>query len=233
MFPTAFSEIAEQLIKVLFGLLFAYLYRGNTVKAVTFLLLAVTISEAVSLLFMAIFYHRGKDQKPLPLVRSTHAEILPEQQKKKTYKYKALLSLTVPVTLSTAILPLCGLVESVLIVRLLRAYVPNAVSLYGLFSGGAVTVVNLPVSVAHGLASASVVSVSAAYARGDKPTARRKIFFALFWTALFGLCSMLGLLFLARTAARLLFAALPDNEIKILVRLIRIYSISALFLPCA
>lgn len=241
MFPTAFSEIAEQLIKVLFGLLFAYLYRGNTVKAVTFLLFAVTVSEAGSLVFMLLFYRHSArlanrhanrhaaHRSALPLT----APQTPKPFQEGKHKVKDLLSLTVPVTLSTAILPLCGLVESVLIVRLLRTYVPNAVSLYGLFSGGAVTVVNLPVSVAHGLASASVVSVSAAYARGDRPTARRKIFFALFWTALFGLCSMLGLLVLARPAARLLFAALPDNEIKILVRLIRIYSVSALFLPCA
>ena len=41
MLPTAVSEITEQVIKVGFGLLFAYLYRGNVQKAVVFLLLAV------------------------------------------------------------------------------------------------------------------------------------------------------------------------------------------------
>ncbi|MBQ8294922.1 MAG: oligosaccharide flippase family protein [Clostridia bacterium] len=52
MFPTAISEITEQAVKVGFGLLFAYLYRGNVEKAVVFLLLSVSISEAVALLIV-------------------------------------------------------------------------------------------------------------------------------------------------------------------------------------
>ena len=39
MFPTAFSEVTEQVVKVGFGLLFAYLYRDNVEKAVVFLFL--------------------------------------------------------------------------------------------------------------------------------------------------------------------------------------------------
>ncbi|MBQ2701798.1 MAG: oligosaccharide flippase family protein, partial [Clostridia bacterium] len=52
MYPTALSEIVEQLVKVGVGLLFAYLYRGNVEKAVVFLLLSVTVSEAAALLLM-------------------------------------------------------------------------------------------------------------------------------------------------------------------------------------
>ena len=52
MFPTALSEIVEQVVKVGFGLFFAYLYRDNLRVAVTLLLLAVTISEAVALVII-------------------------------------------------------------------------------------------------------------------------------------------------------------------------------------
>jgi stage V sporulation protein B len=56
MTPTALSEIIEQAVKVGFGLLFAYLHRGNIEKAVVFLLLSVSISELVALLFMMFLY---------------------------------------------------------------------------------------------------------------------------------------------------------------------------------
>ena len=58
MFPTAASEIVEQLVKVGFGVFFAYLFRNNVERAVIFLLLAVTLSEIFALLLMIFFYKR-------------------------------------------------------------------------------------------------------------------------------------------------------------------------------
>jgi len=50
MFPTAASEVLEQLVKVFVGLLLAYLYRDNVQRAVTAILFAVTLSELAALL---------------------------------------------------------------------------------------------------------------------------------------------------------------------------------------
>ena len=63
---------------------------------------------------------------------------------------KSVLRLSIPVTLSAMLLPLSSLLDSVLAVKLMGAYAPDPVALYGLFSGGAVTVINLPVSICYG-----------------------------------------------------------------------------------
>ena len=60
MLPTAASEVIEQLVKVGFGLFFAYRFQGDIPTAVTFLLLAVTLSELVALLFMWLVYRRKR-----------------------------------------------------------------------------------------------------------------------------------------------------------------------------
>ena len=212
MYPTALSEIVEQLVKVGVGLLFAYLYRGNVEKAVVFLLLSVSVSEAIALLLMLFFYRREKKEKSGRKVLS-----------------KTILKLSIPVTLSAMVLPLSSLLDSVLVPRLLGVYESDAVTLFGLFSGGAVTVINLPVSVCYGIAAASVPSVAGA----KREEVKRKIFFALGITLFVGALSAIGLYFFAEQASSVIFRSLKGEELAILSKLIKAFSISALTLSCA
>ena len=224
MFPTALSEITEQVVKVGFGLLFAYIFRGDVAKAVIFLLLAVSISEAVALFVMFFFYKR-----------STFGGITPQGSGDKVSS-KSILRLSIPVTFSAMLIPLSGLLDSVLAVRLLSGYATDAVALYGLFSGGAVTVINLPVSVCYGIAAASVPSVAEAKAvaesqtAGKKPSVRKRIFFSIGITALIAAPSALGLYLFAEPAAKIIFRSLKAEELKTLVELIKVLSVSALTL---
>ncbi|MBQ8406980.1 MAG: oligosaccharide flippase family protein, partial [Clostridia bacterium] len=63
MRPTALSEVVEQTVKVSLGLLFAYLNRDNPVRAVGFLLLAVSISELIALGVLILLYSRAKNRE--------------------------------------------------------------------------------------------------------------------------------------------------------------------------
>lgn len=220
MFPTAVSEVTEQIVKVGFGLLFAYLYRSNVQKAVVFLLLAVSISEAIALLVMWILFKRV----PAPTL-----------QKKEGGRVamRSVLKLSIPVTLSSILLPLSGLLDSVLVPRLLGGYAADPVSLFGLFSGGAVTIVNLPVSVCYGIAAASVPAVAAATAKNSPSNAkdtRKRIFFSLLITLAIAAPSALGLYFFAEPAAKIIFRSLQGEELQTLIGLVKIFSISALTL---
>ena len=218
MFPTALSEMVEQLVKVGFGLLFAYIFRDNVTKAVVFLLFAVSLSELVALLIMFIIYKRvpapNKNKKEGGMVAA-----------------KSILKLSISVTFSSILLPLSSLLDSVLAPRLLGAYAADSVALYGLFAGGAVTVINLPVSVCYGVAAASVPAVSRAAARrtqGDSP--RKRIFFSLLITAAVALPSAVGLYFFAEPAAKIIFRSLTEEELLLLTKLIQHFSVSALSL---
>ena len=217
MYPTALSEITEQAVKVGFGLLFAYLFRENIARAVVFLLLAVSLSEVAALLLMTYLFKRvkreGKQAKEGGMVG-----------------VKSILKLSIPVTFASILLPASGLIDSVIAPRLLRAYTEEAVTLYGLFAGGAVTVINLPVSICYGIAAASVPAVAKASASGERASPRKRIFFSVFVTVAVALPSAVGLYLFAEPAAKIIFRSLKGEELSILVGLIRSFSVSALSL---
>lgn len=229
MFPTAVSEVIEQAVKVAFGLFFAYIFRDNVPKAVVFLLLSVSISELVALLVMIALYklsparkENGKDGGRVAM--------------------KSILRTSIPVTISALLIPLSNLIDSVLAVRLLGVYAPDPVALYGLFAGGAITVINLPVSVCYGVAAASIPAVATAKAQvevgsenetsGKKVSVRRKVFFSLFLTILVSVPSALGLYYFAEPLSRMIFRSLKREELQTLVALIKAFSVSAFTLSC-
>lgn len=226
MMPTALSEITEQAVKVGFGLLFAYLFRANVQRAVVFLLLAVSLSELMALFLMLFLFHRDPSAT---LSDKTEEKI----------SAKSVLRLSIPVTFSSIILPLSGLLDSVLVPRFLGAYSANAVTLFGLFSGGAVTVINLPVSICYGIAAASVPAVATAAVRKSGgtgrehvPSTRKRIWYSLFVTVAVALPSAVGLFLFAEPAAKIIFRSLSGEELRMLVDLIRAFSVSALTLSC-
>ena len=225
MCPTAMSEITEQAVKVGFGLLFAYLYRSNVEKAVVFLLLSVSISELVALLLMIFLYKKRKKKGQ-------------ETQKDGgRVAMKSILRLSIPVTFSSILLPLSSLLDSVLVPKMLGAYAADPIALFGLFSGGAVTIINLPVSVCYGIAAASVPAVSAAAAKRalekeNAPSVRKRIFFSLLITLLISIPSAVALYFFASPVVKIIFRSLQGEERETLIRLVRIFSLSAVTLSC-
>ena len=220
MLPTAISEVAEQVVKVGFGLLFAYLFRGNLTRTVLWLLLAVSLSELFTAVLLYAMYRRSKSGEKV-------------ENDGGRYALKKILRLSIPVTLSGILLPASALLDSVLAPRLLSAYADNSVALYGLFAGGAITLINLPVSVCYGLAAASVPIVSTAVAEGRRGGARKRIRFSLFVTAAVALPCAVGLYAFADIAVKIVYRNLPSEELQTLISLTRALSVSALTLSCA
>ena len=119
------------------------------------------------------------------------------------------------------------------------AYAPDPVALYGLFSGGAVTVINLPVSVCYGIAAASIPAVATAKAQaedgeqvGKKVSVRKKIFFSLGITLLVSVPAAFGLYYFAEPVSRMIFRSLKGEELQTLVALIKTFAVSAFTLSC-
>lgn len=215
MFPTAFSEVLEQLVKVAVGLIAAWIFRENLFRAVTALLVAVSVSELAALAFLFFRFRKSKNK-------------LLEGKAANPVSKKQVLTLSLPVTLGSLLLPLSGLVESVVIVRLLKGYAENAVALYGLFSGGAVTIVNLPVSVCYGVAVASVPAIARAAAKGEGT--RKKLLYSLGLTLALSILSAAGLYLLSGVAVRLIYRSLSESETQILIALVKLFSVSAVTL---
>ena len=141
---------------------------------------------------------------------------------------KGILKRSLPVTLASGLIPLSGLLDSILSVRLMTGYAANAVSLYGLFSGGAVTIINLPVSVCYGLAAASIPAVAGETESGRRR--KKKVVFALLITLLVSIPCAVGLYLFAPMIVGILFRSLQEIEKQTLVELVKVFSISAVTL---
>ncbi len=215
MLPTAFSAVVESAVKASFGLFFAFRYQNEPTLAVFFALLAVSVSELVSLCYLFMRY-RGERKSKLFSVRKGEAS--------------SIFRVAFPVMAAASLLPISKMVDSVLVVRLLSRYESNAVALYGLFSGGAISLVGIPASLCYGLATASVPAVSSHFAKGDEEEGRRRALFSLTLTLTLALPCALGLFFFARPIVSLLYSSLSVGESQTLVRLIRLTAFSSLSL---
>lgn len=214
MYPTAFTEVAEQAVKVGAGIALAGLFRGNIARATAAAVLAVTISEVITCCFAAALY-LGERSKVKPLFR------------KEQVSAKSIFAYTVPLTFTAIALPAGQLAESIAVVNILRGSVDNATALYGIFSGCAVTIINLPVSVTYGLAAASVPNISPLAEGGDFVGAKREARKALLYTAAISIPFAIALFAFAPLAARIIFPSLRDGEKQLLINLVRIMSINA------
>jgi len=214
MYPTAFTEVAEQAVKGGAGIALAGLFRGNIARATAAAVLAVTISEVITCCFAAALY-LGERSKVKPLFR------------KEQVSAKSIFAYTVPLTFTAIALPAGQLAESIAVVNILRGSVDNATALYGIFSGCAVTIINLPVSVTYGLAAASVPNISPLAEGGDFVGAKREARKALLYTAAISIPFAIALFAFAPLAARVIFPSLRDGEKQLLINLVRIMSINA------
>ena len=216
MYPTAVTEVSEQLIKVALGCTLAYIFRHDMNLAVASTLFAVTVSEAVSTLIAVYWYRRNRTVQPLFRVASV--------------SYGAILCYTVPLTFTAIAMPVSQLVESIVAVNLLRNITDGATSLYGIFSGCAITIINLPVSVTYGLAAASVPQISPLAEKCDEEGAKNKAFKALLLTFAISAPAAVALYVFAPLASRLIFSSLGEGEKELLVRLVRIMAVNAVSL---
>lgn len=215
MKPTAVSEIVEQSFKAGAGLFFAVRYADNPTLGVQLALFSVTLSEAAALICLAVEYRGERTVKSLRREKTTGSEIF--------------LS-ALPVMAAASLLPLSQMADSVLIVRLLGGQTARAVSLYGLFAGGAVSLVSLPATACCGLATASVPAVSAYCARGEEGRARERALYALAVTLALAIPCAPALFFLAEPVVSVLYSSLSQEDARLLVSLLKLLSVSAVSL---
>lgn len=212
MSPTAVSEVLEQSIKAGFGIVAARL-ASDPVKGATLALFAVSLSEFVSLVYLLFEY--GGERK-IKSLRKTNAFFL----------WRSVL----PVMVAAALLPLSRTLDSVVIVRLMTRYTGRAVSLYGLYSGGVMSLVDAPAALTGGFVAAAIPLVSASVSRGDDEGGKRNAALALLFTFALSVPCALFLFVFASPLARLLYANLSESDLATVIALMRLSSVSAVSL---
>ena len=160
MLPTAISQVVEQVFKFIFGLLFAYYFsKIGLAEGVLGAFLGVTISEAVSLLYLVIHYSiKNKNKKEV--YSKEYARIL----------RKEFNSALFPLTFSASVLPIVNAFEGIVIIpRLMHGGLTSQVAteLYGLQAGVAGALLNFPLIISIAVTTSLLPNISYHISRGD------------------------------------------------------------------
>ena len=215
MKPTAISQIIEQLVKLIFGLSLCSLIDGKVELKAGLATLSVTISEFIACAYFFILF------------------------KIKRYCFKGfkgvktncllVIKTVFPIMLSTIVIPVARTVESFFVLNLINRYSENATSLYGLYSGAVESIVSVPVAVCYAIAVTAVPIISKLDKQGK--SCKNKIIQALFYTLITATCFALAFIFLPSVAVKILYPSLNEEFTKITVNLLKLSSISVVFLP--
>lgn len=199
MYPTAMSEILEALGKLVFGIAAAMFLKnmGCTEGAVSAgAISGVSIGTFISALFFVFCKDSGRDRTKE--LRCENRKII-----------RKLLSLAIPITAGAAVMSMGNVIDSALVMNLLRSsgfseY--RAKWLFGAYNY-AVTLFNLPSVFTATLAVSVLPAVSSSIAKGKKEETNKLINSAVGIGMLFSFPAAFGLLALADETMQLLYGA--------------------------
>ena len=220
MIPTAVSQVIEASSNLAFGLSFGIRAQRAALPPVLVaqkILSGVVIGAALSALFLSLVYAFKSRRRAAP--SGSRRKIV-----------KELLAIALPVTLSAAILSLCGVIDSVVAVRrfketvldsstvqnllssLAAASAPaarssGAVALYGAYASKAMTLFSLTPTLVTPIATSLLPAAGAAKAKGDAGKLAGTVSSALKGAFLLALPASAGLFVLSGPVIRLLFPA--------------------------
>lgn len=229
MFPSAVSGFIEQLFKLVFGLTLAYLFLPKGIPyAVLGAMIGISISELFAFIYLWISYavfrrkHKQDEGQDIGVLYTS----------KKTAKI--ILSTSIFVTLGSLIMPLGMIVDSALIINILKGIsfsTKQATTLFGLESGTVGSIVNMPVILSLALSTAILPCVCSSVSKGDKEGAKKSASKALLYALLIALPASFGCFALANPIIKLLYGrSLSQEEIIIASRILEVASISIFYL---
>ena len=225
MTPTAISQLIEQVGKVFLALPMAYIgsQRGIEYGAAG-ALLGTTIVEAVALLYMVILYMRRRGSF------ASIPQLSQEEPAKPASIAKQLMTISIPITIGACIVPLSQYIDSTMLVgRLVEAGVAEAQagSLYGLFSGTVIRIINIPTALALAVSMSLVPAISSAKAVGDNEAVVRQTDLGMRFAFLIGLPCSIGMSVLAEPLMRFFYeGSIVESELVIGGELLMISSLT-------
>ena len=210
MVPTAISQLIEQVGKVFLALPMAYL--GNKIGieyGAAGALLGTTIVEGIALLYMVILYFRRRVAfASLPQLTSEAAE-------SSSGIAKQLMSISLPITIGACIVPLSQYIDSTMLVGRLISTGMDAVaagSVYGLFSGTVIRIINIPTALALAVSMSLVPAISSAKTVNDHQQVVRQTDLGMRFAFLIGLPCSVGMSVLAEPLMRFFYQGSISEE---------------------
>ncbi|MGN1208210.1 MAG: oligosaccharide flippase family protein [Christensenellales bacterium] len=206
---SAISQIVEQLLKLIFGLLFAYIFlKFGLIFGVFGAFFGIFLSEFFAFLYL-FFVYKSKD---LNIDFSTN--------KSEIYSNKQALSMiikeSIPITLTAIIVPFLGVIDSLIITKLLSVsgfdFEVSSI-LYGLDSGVVSSLINLPIAFVVSISVSLMPSISSSFALKNDTDISFKSKFAIKIVWYFTIPCAILFFFLSKEICYFLYGNLSSNLI--------------------
>ena len=215
MTPTAISQVIEQTIKFLSGLLFAFLFQKWNGQGVLGAFIGILLSEVFSFIYLLFAYR----------------EIVKIPKEKIVSVNKQFFSAIVPLTFSSSVIPLTSAIEGLFIVSLLGVggYANEvATSLYGLQSGVVGAILHFPLIISLSFGTAILPNISFLSEQNDNERQKEIIARAFFMMWFFLLPLALGISAISRQALPLIYPSLNENSLITACNLMSIGAIATI-----
>jgi stage V sporulation protein B len=196
MVPSAVSQVTEQFGRVLFGYILAIMLlpRGPELSAggAAF---GTSVGAFLSVILLVFMYRRYR-----PAIMSSISNLPRRKAESITSIVKRILVFAIPITIGGSIMPVMGLIDSLIVFDRLQAagyQYTTAVQMYGQLKALALSFINLPQIITISLGASLVPAIAESLARRDMDSARRKSELGIRLSLLIGLPAAMGLFILA------------------------------------
>lgn len=164
--------------------------------------LATTLATFLSFGYIVLYYRHIRRDIAVEIKSTVNYK--PERIKT---IIKRILFVAIPISLSSLMSAINKNIDSVTVVRYLKRFLTEqeAKMQYGILGGKVDTLTALPLSFNIAFATALVPAISAAFAKGEKESAIKRVSFSLLITILIGLPCTAGMFILAQPILNLLF----------------------------
>ena len=230
MVGTAVSQVVEQVGKLAVGFALAYrlLPKGPEYAAMG-ALIGVSASELMALIVIWLVYMRRRNTLEAQIARSPET-----RQPGFGSVAKKLLAIAIPVTIGASIMPITGIVDSALIIRLLEGIgftVSQARNAYSLLYSFVTPIINMPAVLTTALAMSLVPAISANMARKDYRGVRSASRTGMKLALIIGTPCAVGLFVLAKPILNMLFgSSLDASQLSLASELMKTACVGVVFL---
>lgn len=232
MVPTALSQVFAQIIKLGGGFsLAAILAKNGIVFGALGALVGISISEIVGLIFFIIYFFIFKTKNKNYFLK------INQQKQKCSYflNFRFILKEAIPLTLSAVILPMSMVIDSFLIVNILKSMGFDksfSTSLLGINSGVVNTLIGLPTTICSGICMTVIPYITYALSNKNFSDVSKKIVLSIKLSLFVAIPCVIVFALFANNILNILYSSSFNSlyELKFASTLLILSSINILYL---
>lgn len=235
MVQTSISQILEQILNAVISIMAAYLLKQAVIdKDMTTQAVYGAMGSAmgtgagvlIALAFMWLVYGLNREYISKRLKKDKSRNVLSYSE-----IFKIIFSLVTPFILSTFIYNFSTSLDETIyrkILKLVKEVDVSQIAIwYGVYSGKAVVISNIPIAIASAMSAAMIPSISGKFATGDMKGTRAKVHTAILTTMLISIPAAVGIGVLAKPVVSFLFPG--QTSLELAAALLRALSVTVIF----